>query len=179
MPIMNRKFIESLPKDMQTAINSARPASRRRGKWNAVRTADPVSGIVFPSKTEARVWQALVATFGIRNVRRPRALNLWCQAPGDGDHGKPGEFRPDFVVLGANRRPAVYVDAKSGDRRSPEWKRGAAAFRESYDEPLCCWDGKGELPAELRLLQQPGRLDCPDCRKYWPPVCPVHDVVKA
>lgn len=127
------------------AVVTGQPEKRR---WSNARETT-VDGITFPSRVEARVYQALVAQFGRDRVVRPRALNLWAVAPDD--WRVPLSFRPDFAILASgvvfsHRRPTLYVDAKSGKRRSRDWRRGVAAFRASYAEPLYEWDGKGTPP---------------------------------
>lgn len=124
---------------------SLAPQRAPEGKSFLAAVPTKVGAIKLPSKTEARVLEALERLYPGR-VRRPRALNLWSSAPDD--QLKPGEFRPDFAVLADTMpaRPAFYVDAKSGTWRSPEWRRGVQAFKASHHEPIYEWNGLGPFP---------------------------------
>lgn len=112
----------------------------------------------FPSKTEARVFGQLVAAFGHRRVLCQATFPLLVLGPDE--HGKPFTFSLDFLVLPDGLQPQLYIDAKSGRRRSPEWRRGKAAFEQTYNvkvREVSDWKTEATAAPEARNhLQQGG-----------------------
>ena len=80
----------------------------------------------FPSKTEARVYGRLVKDYGAENVYCQVRFPLLSIARTDA--GIPMYFTLDFIVTAHPLASKLYMDAKSGTRRSRDWARGRAAF---------------------------------------------------
>lgn len=85
-----------------------------------------------PSKVEARVCGELRTELlgtDLRLFLAPR-LPLFAIAPSE--RGRPLYFTPDFAIVAPGGKMVRIVDAKSGRRRSPEWRRGKSAAEATY-----------------------------------------------
>ena len=118
------------------------PKLKKRSNWsNAQETTS--NGITFPSKTEARVYERLCELYGAHRIVCQVRMPLLATRI---DKSRCCYITIDFVVMW-DGEPIVWVDAKT-NRRSREWRRGAASFRTTWGT-IVCWDGKGQVPSEI------------------------------
>jgi hypothetical protein len=109
----------------------------KQRKYKNEPATDPDTGERFDSKLEMRVWKALVAKYGERNVMRQVSIML------------PGgiRMRPDFIVLG-------WIDAYGNSTRT--WDRVIDA---KGMPPTSDWNNK------KKLLKATFGLECEIIRK--------------
>lgn len=136
--------------------------SGAKGPWRSpFANAKPtqVGNIKFPSKTEARVFEALLGYALLYQAQHPgRAMRLYrgVRFPllniEANDRRVPLAFTIDFMLVGDGI--FIPVDAKSGKRRNREWDRGKRAFEAFYRCRVIEWDGVGKIPESILLSAQ-------------------------
>lgn len=116
-------------------------AAAPKKTWSGAVAAER-DGITFASKTEAGVYDRLLAEFGRPAIRTQIRMPLLA---GVRDGGRVLYLTVDFVVYRPSAPvPILYVDAKTR-RKSRDWARGKSLFEATWGK-LWEWDGRGDPP---------------------------------
>jgi hypothetical protein len=108
-------------------------------KWSAAEPCE-VDGIRFPSKVQRRVYIRLAEMCGADRIRLDVRMPLLAGSKGN---GRVLYQTVDFCCV-HDGKAMLWVDAKTS-RKSREWERGMAMWRQSWPE-VWLWDGIGDPP---------------------------------
>jgi len=144
---------------------SGAPGSAWRGK---VAKPGESHGIRFPSRVQKKTYEALKIEFPKAIIIREPILDLWTLAV----NGKPGRYRPDFmVVFSSKTKPfcedlvpggivvdlmEVQIHEAKGSKgaESRDWRvRAAAALNEYPFIPMYVWRSSGKTVSRVDLKE--------------------------
>lgn len=124
----SKPFERTVSEPVQLVGNGA-PRFGKQRKYRNEPVTDEDTGETFDSKLEHRIWKALVARYGQRNVMRQVSIML------------PGRVRmkPDFIILGetedGRRTIERIIDAK-GMAPTRDWTNKAKQLRAEFKLPV-------------------------------------------
>lgn len=121
----------------RATVRGGNGADAMQKQWsNAV--PGEVDGIQFPSKCQKRVYLRLAEIYGKDRIRHNVRMPLLA---GSKANGSVLYQTVDFCVVDSGKA-TLWIDAKT-PRKSREWERGMAMWRQSWPEVIL-WDGIGD-----------------------------------